>query len=217
MTQRGHFIVIEGLEGAGKSTALDVAMNVLRAYGIPFVQTREPGGTPVGEVIRTLVKTPPEGHKPDPRTELLLMYASRIELVETVIRPALSSGIWVIGDRFELSSRAYQGGGRRLDQAFIDSLSRFALEGFTPDLLLYLDIHPTTGLERASRRGAFDRFEQETADFFARVHAAYLEGVRDMPHALTVDASESLERVSQRIQNLLVDYVEHHGYHADAS
>jgi len=110
MTTLGRFIVVEGLEGAGKTSAIHTIQQWLNEHQIPFISTREPGGTPLAEQIRTLVKQV-QDEKVAPETELLLMYASRVQLVKTVIQPALQQGIWVVGDRHDLSSRAYQGGG----------------------------------------------------------------------------------------------------------
>lgn len=214
---RGQFIVVEGLEGAGKTTAMEVLEKVLTRHNISFLATREPGGTPVGEVIRNLVKSPPGVLALDPRTELLLMYASRIQLVEEVIRPALAAGTWVIADRFELSTRAYQGGGRGMDDAFIDAISAFALKGLRPDLLLYLDISPAEGLSRALARSKADRIEQESLEFFERVHKAYQDGIRSCKAAVTVDAAKPLESVRLTIEQILEHHLEHHARHAASS
>lgn len=214
---KGQFIVVEGLEGAGKTTAMEVIQEVLIRHGIAFLTTREPGGTPVGEVIRNLVKSPPGALALDPRTELLLMYASRIQLVEEVIRPALDAGTWVIADRFELSTRAYQGGGRGMDGAFIDAISAFALEGLSPDLLLYLDICPAAGLARALARSKADRIEQESLEFFERVHKAYQDGIRGFKAAVTVDAAKPLKSVRHSIEQILEHHLEHHARHAASS
>ena len=202
MTTLGRFIVVEGLEGAGKTSAIHTIQQWLNEHQIPFIRTREPGGTPLAEQIRTLVKQV-QDEKVAPETELLLMYASRVQLVKTVIQPALQQGIWVVGDRHDLSSRAYQGGGRQLDESLINSIRQVVLGDLTPDLTLYLDIDPATGLQRAQARGELDRIEQEQLAFFQRTRAKYLQIAATEPNIVTIDASQSMEQVQQQILNAL--------------
>lgn len=156
-----QFIVIEGLEGAGKSTAIKRVLDTLKANGIEnVVTTREPGGTPLAEKMRSLVK---EGHPDEPLTdmaELLLLYAARSQLVENVIKPALSEGKWVVGDRHDMSSCAYCGGGRGIDKTLMQNMRDMVLGDFKPALTLYMDIDPEIGLNRARARGELDRIEQ---------------------------------------------------------
>lgn len=204
----GKLIVIEGLEGAGKSTAISTVNAFLTEHHINSITTREPGGTAVGEVLRDVIKNP--GYKDilDDKSELLLLYTARIQLLEQVIKPALRQGTWVIADRFELSSLAYQGGGRGLNQELIKQLSAFALAGFKPDLTLYLDISPEEGMKRVRSRGEFDRIEQQSIEFFHRVHASYLQHVKHDPRAVLIDASHSVQTVQQAIQKALHDFIE---------
>lgn len=202
MTTLGRFIVVEGLEGAGKTSAIHTIQQWLNEHQIPFISTREPGGTPLAEQIRTLVKQV-QDEKVAPETELLLMYASRVQLVKTVIQPALQQGIWVLGDRHDLSSRAYQGGGRQLDESLINSIRQVVLGDLTPDLTLYLDIDPAIGLQRAQARGELDRIEQEQLAFFQRTRAKYLQIAATEPNIVTIDASQSMEQVQQQILNAL--------------
>lgn len=202
MTTLGRFIVVEGLEGAGKTSAIHTIQQWLNEHQIPFISTREPGGTPLAEQIRTLVKQVKD-EKVAPETELLLMYASRVQLVKTVIQPALQQGIWVVGDRHDLSSRAYQGGGRQLDESLINSIRQVVLGDLTPDLTLYLDIDPAIGLQRAQARGELDRIEQEQLAFFQRTRAKYLQIAATEPNIVTIDASQSMEQVQQQILNAL--------------
>lgn len=147
------FIVIEGLEGAGKTTARDAVVSELQQHGInDIVFTREPGGTPLAEKLRELIK---QGINDEPitdRAELLMLYAARVQLVENVIKPALARGAWVVGDRHDLSSQAYQGGGREMDSGLMQSLKQAVLGDFSPDLTLYLDVTPEIGLQRARAR-----------------------------------------------------------------
>lgn len=195
-----QFIVIEGLEGAGKSTAVRHVEAWLREHGITQIEkTREPGGTPLAERMRAIVK---EIHD-EPLTiqaELLLMYAARVQLVETRIKPALSQGIWVIGDRHDLSSLAYQGGGRGIDEALIRQIKHAVLGDFAPDLTLYLDIDPAIGLARARARGELDRIELEQQAFFERTRERYLRLAAQDPRIRIIDASQNEAQVAASIR-----------------
>ena len=199
----GKFIVIEGLEGAGKSTALRHVVAWLQQHGVARIeQTREPGGTPLAERMRTIVK---EVHE-EPLTmqaELLLMYASRVQLVENRIKPALAQGAWVVGDRHDLSSQAYQGGGRGIDATLIAQIKQAVLGDFAPDLTLYLDIDPALGLTRARARGELDRIELEQLSFFERTRARYLTLAAADPRIHVIDASQSEAEVAAAIARVL--------------
>jgi dTMP kinase len=175
-----------------------------------IITTREPGGTRVGEAARQLIKEILPTEPLDSRTELLLLYASRVQLLEQVIRPALSRGAWVIGDRFELSTWAYQGGGRGLDQSMIAHLSEFCLKDFKPDLVLFLDISPEQGLKRALGRGHADRIEQESLSFFTKVYNHYHHKIKQMTNVVVIDASRPLMAVQQVIREALEQYMAHH-------
>jgi dTMP kinase len=200
MSARGQFIVIEGLEGAGKSTAVSAVIAVLESFHVPYITTREPGGTTIGESLRTIVKNPEFKGILQDKTELLLMYASRIQLVEEVIKPALNCGTFVVADRFELSTYAYQGGGRNLDASVIDTLSQFCLAGFKPDLTLFLDLVPELGMQRAGCRGALDRIEQQDMSFFQKVYHAYKTRLNLDPNVVQIDASLDIDRVKIAIE-----------------
>lgn len=203
------FVVIEGLEGAGKSTAVARVRTFLESRGASVVQTREPGGTPLAEKMRELVKNVHD-EPLTPQAELLLMYAARVQLVENVIKPALAAGHWVVGDRHDLSSRAYQGGGRQLGSALIDSIRQSVLGDFKPVLTLYLDIDPKLGLERAKARGELDRIELEQLAFFERTRARYLALASEDPSIVTIDAGQELALVHQAIDKALGDFLERH-------
>ncbi|WP_417703967.1 dTMP kinase [Rheinheimera aquimaris] len=203
MNRKGKFIVVEGLEGAGKSSAIATVKQYLQRAGHEVVCTREPGGTALAENLRTLVKQVQDNEVVAPQTELLLMYAARMQLLVNVIQPALSEGKWVLGDRHDMSSRAYQGGGRQLDEAFINQLRHAVLGDLTPDLTLYLDIDPAIGLERARARGELDRIEQEQLTFFQRTRQKYLQIAASEPNIEVIDASQSLEQVQDSILAVL--------------
>ena len=204
----GKFIVIEGLEGAEKTTARQVIVDTLRENGITdLVYTREPGGTPLAEKLRTLIKDGIDGETVTDKAEVLMLYAARIQLVDNVIKPALARGQWVIGDRHDLSSQAYQGGGRGIDRKLMESLRDTVLGDFYPDFTLYLDLPPETGLARARSRGELDRIEQESLDFFRRTRARYLELAESDPRIVTVDASQSMDNVHQSIRTAVLNWL----------
>lgn len=202
----GKFIVIEGLEGAGKSTAHQCVVDTLKELGVnDVVFTREPGGTPLAEKLRHLIKHETEEPVTD-KAELLMLYAARIQLVDNVIKPALAQGKWVVGDRHDMSSQAYQGGGRQLGAAFLTHLKQIVLGDFEPDLTLYLDIDPAVGLARARGRGELDRIEQQDLDFFHRTRARYLELVKDNPKTVMINAEQSIEQVQADIKSAVKNW-----------
>ncbi|MFZ7159089.1 dTMP kinase [Avibacterium gallinarum] len=206
----GKFIVIEGLEGAGKTTARDAIVEVLAREGIDdVVFTREPGGTPLAEKLRHLIKYETEEPVTD-KAELLMLYAARIQLVENVIKPALATGKWVVADRHDLSSQAYQGGGRQIDAQLLQSLKHTVLGDFAPDLTLYLDLDPEIGLARARGRGELDRIEQQEIAFFQRTRARYLALVKDDPKAVIINAEQPIEQVRADIQSAVQNFVKNH-------
>ncbi|MDT0175557.1 dTMP kinase [Enterobacter sp. BRE11] len=206
---KSKFIVIEGLEGAGKTTAREAVVETLRERGVQdIVFTREPGGTPLAEQLRILVKQGIEGEQVTDKAELLMLYAARVQLVDTVIKPALARGAWVIGDRHDLSSQAYQGGGRGLDAGLMRTLRDAVLGDFRPDLQLYLDVTPEIGLQRARARGELDRIEQESLRFFERTRERYLALAAEDDRILTVDATQPLDSVTQAIKAALSGWLD---------
>lgn len=208
------YIVIEGLEGAGKTTARDVIVDTLKTLGVgDMVFTREPGGTLLAEKLRSLVldiRSVGDEVITD-KAEVLMFYAARVQLVETVIKPALASGKWVIGDRHDLSTQAYQGGGRGIDQTLLTTLRDAVLGDFRPDLTIYLDVTPEVGLKRARARGELDRIEQESLGFFNRTRARYLELAKQDPRIRTIDATRPLEEVVADIRRTVTAWVEEQG------
>ncbi|WP_337023212.1 MULTISPECIES: dTMP kinase [unclassified Pantoea] len=201
---KSKFIVIEGLEGAGKTTARDAIVAVLHEQGIDdVVFTREPGGTPLAEQLRVLVKQGIDGEQVTDKAELLMLYAARVQLVENVIKPALARGAWVVGDRHDLSSQAYQGGGRGLDTQLMTTLRDAVLGDFRPDLTLYLDVTPEIGLQRARARGELDRIEQESLRFFERTRDRYLALAASDDSILTIDATQNIAEVTSSLKSAL--------------
>ncbi|QLR03505.1 dTMP kinase [Providencia rettgeri] len=205
---KNQFIVIEGLEGAGKTTAINTVVDTLKQAGIhDMVFTREPGGTPLAEKLRELIKQGIEGDRVTDKAELLMLYAARVQLVDTVIKPALAAGKWVIGDRHDLSSQAYQGGGREIDRHLMASLRDLVLGEFKPALTLYLDLPPELGLQRARSRGELDRIEKESLAFFERTRARYLELAAADDTILIIDASQNIEQVQADIRSTLLTWL----------
>ncbi|WP_182019820.1 dTMP kinase [Vibrio diabolicus] len=205
---KANFIVVEGLEGAGKSTAIKTVLDTLKAAGIEnIVNTREPGGTPLAEKMRALVKEEHEGEELKDMTELLLLYAARVQLVENVIKPALANGQWVVGDRHDMSSQAYQGGGRQIDASLMKNLRDTTLGDFKPAFTLYMDIDPRVGLERARGRGELDRIEKMDISFFERTRERYLEIAHADPSVIVINAEQAIEDVSRDIRDALNEWL----------
>ena len=192
----GRFITLEGIDGAGKSTHVPWIIGRLEAAGHHVVATREPGGTPQGEALRSLILREPMTHD----SEALLMFAARREHLDRVIRPALSRGDWVLCDRFTDATYAYQGGGHGVDRTRIRELEQWIHGDCQPDLTLLFDI-PTAisraRLDRAAAEGrTLDKFEREAGAFFERVRGAYLERARDDPRRFRViDSTRPLAEV----------------------
>ena len=206
---QAKFIVIEGLEGAGKSTAINAVMDTLKQAGVERIKnTREPGGTVLAEKLRTLVKQEHDGEVLQDMTELLLMYAARVQLVENVIKPTLESGTWVVGDRHDMSSQAYQGGGRQIGKETMASLKQTTLGDFKPDLTIYLDLDPRVGLERARGRGELDRIEKMDMSFFDRTRERYLEMANADESVMVVNAEQTIDKVAADIKIALRSWMD---------
>ena len=207
MSNRGAFITLEGIEGAGKSTCLALVGQLLQQAGRQFIETREPGGTPLGESLRRLLLDHSSaGMSSD--TELLLMFAARSEHLQQKILPAMEEGKWVLCDRFTDATYAYQGGGRGIPAARIQILEEWVQKGVKPDLTLLLDLPPETGLARAGKRSAPDRFETEALSFFQRVRQAYLDLAWAEPARIRiVDASRHLPEVQAQVSALVREFI----------
>lgn len=200
-SNQGRFISFEGTEGVGKTTAIEQLCDHLQAKGIDYLRTREPGGSPFAEQLRTILLDPDTTINDD--TELLLMFAARCDHMQQVILPALQRGTWVICDRFTDSTVAYQGFGRAYgDNAVCDKIAML-IEQFVeqlPDLTLWLDLPVLEGMARANKRSAADRFEQQATEFFTRVHQGFNVLASEQPERIQrIDAQGSAEDVSERI------------------
>ena len=184
---RGRFITFEGIDGAGKSTQIDVIEETLRARGLEVIRTREPGGTPLGEVIRKELLSV----SMDPST------ASRAEHIAKVIRPAIERGAWVLSDRFTDATYAYQVGGRGFPAHKVEELERWTQGDLQPDRTVLFDIEPEVAAERVARARNLDRFEKENLDFFKRVRQAYLTRANQSPNRfLIVNSMQDKDTVS---------------------
>ncbi|MEL0087241.1 MAG: dTMP kinase [Halieaceae bacterium] len=202
----GKFITIEGGEGVGKSTNADLIQSVLESRGCEVVVTREPGGTALGEALRSILLSA-DIESPVAMAELLIIFAARAQHLTTVIEPALAAGKWVLCDRFTDATYAYQGWGRNIDQRAIASLEQLVQGARRPDLTVLLDMDPSLGLSRAKERAELDRFEQEELTFFNRVREGYLARAKEEPARwLIIDASKTLDEVTTVIGQALNDW-----------
>ena len=202
---RGKFITIEGQDGAGKSTNVSAMKEYLSSNSIDFIHTREPGGTELGEKLRELLLNSSESIAD--KSELLMMFAARAQHIESVIEPALSSGTWVLCDRFTDASYAYQGAGRGISFDDIALLESYVQQGLAPDLTLVLDLPVQLSEQRAGQRSAPDRFEQQQQDFKQKVRDCYLRRAQDEPTRMKViDASKPLDDVKASVINVLSEF-----------
>jgi dTMP kinase len=203
---RGKFIVFEGVEGSGKSTQIAAIARALRQSGRDVLATLEPGGTWVGTEIRSILLNfeRPENH-PDiqPWAELFLFAAARVQIVDTVIRPALNSGCLVLCDRFTDSTMAYQGYGRGIDRKVVQQVNDLASAGVKPDIVIWLDIDVEIGLRRAKNYTSPDRIERLDLEFHQRVNAGYRAIAESSDRVFRVDASQSEDLVTREIMTIL--------------
>lgn len=201
----GRFITVEGVEGAGKSTSLETIRALLTAGGRDVLLTREPGGTPLAEDIRSLLLAPRQ-ERVEPLTEALSIFAARAQHLAERIRPALRAGRWVLCDRFTDSTFAYQGGGRGVDAKLLAILAAIVHDDCWPHLTLYLDVPVETALGRIAHRDR-DRFEREDRAFFERARHAYRKLARDHRRIVEVDASRPLPAVQEEVRRLVERYL----------
>ena len=194
------FITFEGSEGCGKSTQVKLLTARLERSGIPFLVTREPGGTPIGELIRELLQFAPQSAVMTPETELLLFEASRAQLVREVIKPALENGKCVIADRFFDSTTVYQGRARKLDDKIVQQLNVFAIGDCHPDITFFLDVDFETARDRMKGPRRPDRMEQQPDQFYEEVIKAYRQlAKRESKRVVQVDGSRSADEIESEI------------------
>lgn len=203
---QAKFITLDGIDGSGKSTHLATIKNWFEQQQLPVLFTREPGGTAIGEALREILLNP--ATQASLRTETLLMFAARQQHLEEVIRPALQQGISVVSDRFTDATFAYQGGGRGVPFADIETLENWVQGSLRPDLTIILDVPLEVSMERINRSREKDRFEQEQADFFTRVRAAYLQRAQAAPqHYAIIDSNRELTEVQAEIETILQQHL----------
>lgn len=198
---QGQFIVIEGVDGAGKSSHIQSMVNLLKTYHREVTLTREPGGTPLGEKLREMLLN----EDMDRHTETLLMYAARNEHVKKVIHPALSNGNIVLSDRFNDSSYAYQCGGRGIHDYKINVLNDWVLQGFEPDLVIFFDLPPEISVERLKSARAPDKFEKLDVEFFHKVRNQYLKRIEDCKSEKyqVINANQPIEKVWDDVKGVV--------------
>lgn len=201
--KRGKFITFEGIDGAGKSTHLAWTTDFLRGHGVSHIVTREPGGTVLGEQLRQILLAGVQ--RIHPETETLMMFTSRRQHLEEVIRPVLQRGDWVLSDRFTDASFAYQGGGRGVAKDKLEALERWVHPDLQPDLTLLFDVSAELGQSRVARAKSPDRFEREDAEFFSRVRRAYLERLQQWPNRMVrIDGSYPIADIQREIEQRLL-------------
>ena len=205
--KKGLFITLEGIEGAGKSTAVDFIADFLSKEGHDVIKTREPGGTIIGEQIREILLKN-ENHTLTHDAELLLVFSARAQHIQEVILPALSSGKIILCDRFTDASYAYQGGGRGIDASRINLLEKWVQGDLRPNLTLLFDLDVSIGMQRTKKRSYADRFEQEKINFFEKTRNTYLERAKNEPQRFRIiNSAASLENVKEQIVTILKDYL----------
>jgi dTMP kinase len=197
---RGKFITLEGMDGAGKSTHIPDVIKLLESKGIEVISTREPGGTVLGEQLRTLLLNEPM----HPETETLLMFAARREHIAQVIEPALSQGAWVLSDRFTDATYAYQSGGRGVLANKVIELEAWVQGSLQPDLTLLFDVPVEVSVARLASARTPDKFERESADFFTKIRNAYLDRARNNPNRFCIiNSNQTLEDVKAEVKNVI--------------
>ena len=205
--KKGLFITLEGIEGAGKSTAVDFIEDFLTKEGHDVIKTREPGGTVIGEQIREILLKN-ENYTLTYDTELLLVFSARAQHIQEVILPALSSGKIILCDRFTDASYAYQGGGRDIDASRINLLEKWVQGDLRPNLTLLFDLDVSIGMQRTKKRSDADRFEREEINFFEKIRNTYLERAKNEPQRFRIiNSASSLESVKEQIVTILKDFL----------
>ncbi len=204
MMPRLPFITFEGSEGCGKSTQVGRLAARLERLSVPFLLTREPGGTSIGESIRELLQFAPQSARMSAETELLLFEASRGQLVREVIKPALERGLCVISDRFFDSTTVYQGAARKLDRQIVEQLNAFVAGGCIPDISFVLDLDLETARSRMQSPRRPDRMEQQSPDFYERVRDGYRDLAKREPHRIVmIDGSRDADKIDNETWEIL--------------
>ena len=202
---KGNFITLEGIEGSGKSTSLNTITEILTERHIDFILTKEPGGGPLGKVLRAMLLI--KSSEISPEVELLLMMADRKNHIDNLVMPNINKGVWVISDRYLDSTYAYQGGGRQINTSKIDSLA-ILLDLPQPDLTLLFDLPPPMALDRAKKRSELDRFESEPMAFHERIRDAYLSLNEDNPERFRlIDSSVDFLEVKKQVETVVLDFI----------
>jgi dTMP kinase len=202
---RSPFITFEGSEGCGKSTQVQRLAARLEHSGVPYLVTREPGGTPIGETIRELLQFAPHNSAMTAETELLLFEASRSQLVRETIKPALERGLCVIADRFFDSTTVYQGAARKLNREMVERLNAFVVGDCVPDITFILDVDAATTASRMQKPRKADRMEQQPAEFYERVREAYRElAKRESKRIVLIDGSRNADQIENEIWEMLL-------------
>ena len=197
---RGKFISLEGMDGAGKSTHIPDIIKLIAEKGVEVVSTREPGGTALGEQLRTLLLQEPM----HPETETLLMFAARREHIAKVIEPALARGAWVLSDRFTDATYAYQCGGRGVIANKITELESWVQGDLQPDLTLLFDVPVEVSVKRLAEARTPDKFERESAEFFSKIRHAYLDRANKNPHRFhIINSNQALEAVKAEVKSII--------------
>ncbi|CAL4321858.1 Thymidylate kinase [Buchnera aphidicola (Symydobius americanus)] len=198
------FIVVEGIDGSGKTSVCQTIKKILKKNGIKkIIIVHDPGGTVISEKIRKIIKNSYQNEYIHHKTILLLFYAARIQLIENIIKPALKNKTWIISDRHDLSSLTYQGGGFGIKKNIIMKLKKMMIGNFYPDLTIYLDILPKFGLQRIIKRGKLDTIEKNNLDFFNKVRNSYLNFISKDNKSIKINANLKFNIVKQEIQNKL--------------
>ena len=205
MNDKGIWIVIEGIDGAGKTSAIATIGDVFKQVQLKTKTYREPGGTALGERIRDILKA--DNIEMLPIAEVLLFYAARVQLLEECILPNLNQGIHVILDRHELSTFAYQAGGRGLDFEVIEQISNSCMPKRRPDLTFFLALDPKVALQRVINRGNLDHYESQPLAFYQRIALSYERFAADYPNVVCIDANQSFTEVQQDIRSELENFL----------
>lgn len=197
----GKFIVLEGLDGSGKTKAAKYIKKILKKKGIMKIKNvHEPGSTLIAEKIRKIIKENQNKEKIYYKTEILLMYAARIQLINKIIKPSLKKGKWIIGDRHNLSTLAYQGGKNGIHQNFILKLKKKFFKKFEPNLTIFLDVKPKIGIKRFLKRNKIDRIESKKEKFFLEVRNNYFKIIKLFKNIIIINANKKIENVKKNIK-----------------